>query len=616
MAIMIPDDVERFTTEGEKLFYDFLQTTAKPDSENIAWYTPDIDGREPDFLLFSSAAGILVFEVKDWSVNQIRKADPHQFLIEFGRSVECRKNPIQQAREYLYELMDRIKKDGQLLSSDPVYFGKPKIPLGFGVVFPNINKLDYVKNGFDKVISTDLALFWDDLHPDSDICRDSSGHCFINTLQDKLPVKFNFNLNVKEIDHLKRLIFPTVAIELPERNSANGYFKRYARLESLDHHQEVLARKIGGGHRIITGPSGSGKTLILVHKAAFLKKYNPDIKNILFICYNITLANYIKRLLSNKQIPLGKTGVTVKHYFELCSEIIKQDVAFENEEQDYYDIIVQEALEKVGNCGMTYDAILVDEGQDLTDDMYRVIVALLNKKTDNLTISLDENQNIYKRTTSWKKLGIKARGRTHNISYVYRNTREITNLAKNYIQQVEFSCDNRDGEKQKNLFPSFFNFSGPKPEIIQFKNIEEITEFIGSKTKAIAEADGCPYSEIAVLYTKRNIGNDIKTSLPEIIESAMESRGILSKWVSENYNSKKTHDITTNSVTISTIHSVKGLDFSCVFLLGLDYLEHQKWTVDQIEKLIYVAITRARYQLFIPYIYKNRFISKLESCLL
>ena len=76
-----------------------------------------------------------------------------------------------------------------------------------------------------------------------------------------------------------------------------------------------------------SGPSGSGKTLILVHKAAFLKKYNPEIKNILFVCYNITLTNYIKRLLSNKQVPLGEGGVTVKHFFELCSEIIGQDLA-------------------------------------------------------------------------------------------------------------------------------------------------------------------------------------------------------------------------------------------------------------------------------------------------
>jgi hypothetical protein len=52
-----------------------------------------------------------------------------------------------------------------------------------------------------------------------------------------------------------------------------------------------------------------------------------------------------------------------------------------------------------------------------------------------------------------------------------------------------------------------------------------------------------------------------------------------------------------------------------VFLLGLDFLEPKGWSEEQIEKLIYVAITRAGYQLFIPCVVENQFISKLKSCL-
>ncbi len=45
MATMIPENVEQFTTEGEKQFYRFLESVAKPDSQYIAWYTPDLKGR-------------------------------------------------------------------------------------------------------------------------------------------------------------------------------------------------------------------------------------------------------------------------------------------------------------------------------------------------------------------------------------------------------------------------------------------------------------------------------------------------------------------------------------------------------------------------------------------
>ena len=37
MAFMIPQDVIAFKTEGEKQFYLFLETVAKPDSDYTIW---------------------------------------------------------------------------------------------------------------------------------------------------------------------------------------------------------------------------------------------------------------------------------------------------------------------------------------------------------------------------------------------------------------------------------------------------------------------------------------------------------------------------------------------------------------------------------------------------
>jgi superfamily I DNA/RNA helicase len=65
-------------------------------------------------------------------------------------------------------------------------------------------------------------------------------------------------------------------------------------------------------------------------------------------------------------------------------------------------------------------------------------------------------------------------------------------------------------------------------------------------------------------------------------------------------------------VTISTIHSVKGFDYACVFLLGMDWLTpSSRWTEEQIRKLAYVAVTRARERLFIPYCSGNELISRI-----
>jgi len=606
---MIPENVELFTTEGERQVYRFFEAVAKPDPDYIVWYTPDVKGREPDFVLFCRNVGLVILEVKDWNLEQIVKVDPQCFTLTIKGKQEDRTNPSKQCKEYLYKFMDKIREDGRLMSKNPAFHGNPMFPLEHGVFFPNINKYEYTGKEFDRVLSAEKIFFWDDMHPESDICRDPTGNCFLETLTRMFPPRFKFKVTGKELVHLKQLIFPTVKIELPERNSKFPYPKRVNRLKGLDHHQEVLARKYDGGHRIITGPSGSGKTLVLVHKAAFLLKYNPDIKRILFVCYNITLVNYIKRMLANKHVPLGEEGVQVYHFFELCSEIIGEDVHYENEESGYYDLIVQEALERLEAYGNKFDAILVDEGQDFSDDMYRVVTSLLSRQTNNLTIALDDSQNIYNRHFSWKDVGVQARGRVHKISYVYRNTREIAELANRFKGAGEQAVP-----AQKELFPDFFDFSGPAPEIKQYASFEDILAQLPDKIIKAVETDQCPLSEIAIVYTTSRPAKDMKKTLPVLIEKALESRGILSNWVSENYRSKKVYDITTDRVTISTIHSVKGLDYSCVLLIGLDCFDTDRWNAEQIEKLTYVAITRARYQLFIPYIHATPFISRLLLC--
>ncbi|MEX1329746.1 MAG: 3'-5' exonuclease [Desulfobacterales bacterium] len=87
MAIMIPENVEEFKTEGERQFYKFLEAVAKPDSRHITWYTPNIEGKEPDFILFSQNVGLIIFEVKDWMLHRIREANPQYFRLQVGYDI-------------------------------------------------------------------------------------------------------------------------------------------------------------------------------------------------------------------------------------------------------------------------------------------------------------------------------------------------------------------------------------------------------------------------------------------------------------------------------------------------------------------------------------------------
>jgi superfamily I DNA and RNA helicase len=171
------------------------------------------------------------------------------------------------------------------------------------------------------------------------------------------------------------------------------------------------------------------------------------------------------------------------------------------------------------------------------------------------------------------------------------------------------------GNEQKELFPDFFDFIGPSPEIVQLKDFETICQYIADKTTQIVAEDECPFSEVAVLYVKKTAPDGISQTVPEMIEQALAAKGIFSNWIARDYQNKCTYDITTNSVAINTIHSAKGFDYACVFLIGLDSLDHTEASAEQHQRLAYVGLTRARYQLYIPYIRKTPIIEKVLAAI-
>jgi superfamily I DNA/RNA helicase len=147
------------------------------------------------------------------------------------------------------------------------------------------------------------------------------------------------------------------------------------------------------------------------------------------------------------------------------------------------------------------------------------------------------------------------------------------------------------------------------------ESIEAILTYVADKAAETVAKDECPFSEVAVLYAKKMPPDATTMPLPEMIAQSLAHKGIFSNWVSKDYHQKSIYDITTNSVAISTLYSAKGLDFACVFLVGLDTFDEVQMTRDQIKRLTYVGITRARYQLYIPYISKTPVIEKLIAAL-
>lgn len=146
--------------------------------------------------------------------------------------------------------------------------------------------------------------------------------------------------------------------------------------------------------------------------------------------------------------------------------------------------------------------------------------------------------------------------------------------------------------------------------ITQHHNLDDLIAGIADQIAELVRQRGLPCSEIAVLYTSKNLYGEQDSPVPERIAKALEGRGILNGWVAQDYRAKLEYDITSDRVTISTIHSAKGLDWAVVFLLGMDTLDLEKKGI-LARNLVYVGITRAKYWLFVPYLEDGQSIKAL-----
>ncbi|MCJ7595468.1 MAG: AAA family ATPase, partial [Desulfobacterales bacterium] len=464
---------------------------------------------------------------------------------------------------------------------------------------------------FKWFIESERTFFQDDLDATGEILCDASGRKFRMKISNAFPFPFE-GLPQKEVEKLGFILWPEAKIDLPPRlGSGKTRFQR--EVLALDETQARLAFHLAPGHQIIKGPPGSGKTLVLVHRCRHLCKYNPKVKKILLVCYNIALVGYLKRLLQDKGLGIGSNGVEVYHFYELCARILEETVRFENEDSEYYDLVTQETFEKVlsGRSPVgPFDAILVDEGQDFVGDMLKILLSLL-KPGGDLVIGLDSYQDLYKRKASWKSLGIKAGGNTRYLKKAYRSTVELFEFTQRFIGETPRI------EKQLALLPDDFAFHGEAPEIRPFRDQEEIEAFLVDDLKRSVELDHYNRSEIAVIYDDKVYGPGRfaydNRALPMRILNKLQISGIPAVWVSQDVRSKELYDITTDRVSLISIHSAKGLDFDLVYLVGIDHIRLMAATKEVLLSLVYVAMSRAKYRLVIPYVEETELIGRMKD---
>jgi len=148
---------------------------------------------------------------------------------------------------------------------------------------------------------------------------------------------------------------------------------------------------------------------------------------------------------------------------------------------------------------------------------------------------------------------------------------------------------------------------------------EDLERFLTDEIRELTHKGEFKRSEIAILYDDkvyepgafRYAGREF----PERILQGLEGAGIPAKWVSQDVRAKETFDVTTDRVSLVSVHSAKGLDFDLVYLVGADRIRATDETRAQLTRLLYVAMTRARYRLVIPFVRETEFILRMKESL-
>ena len=239
-----------------------------------------------------------------------------------------------------------------------------------------------------------------------------------------------------------------------------------------------------------------------------------------------------------------------------------------------------------------YAHVIVDEGQDFSDNAYRLLRALAGEEHENdLFIVGDSHQRIYRNHPTLSKCGINVRGRSSILKINYRTTEEIRRYAFALLNGISFDDLDEDvdlGDRCQSLT------HGEKPIIRNFKDARDEFDFIVREIKKL-QANGTALTDICIVARTRKLVDDYIAQLTKA--------GIRSYAIKRN----KSDDRTFDGLRIATMHRVKGLEFKYVFVAAVNnrivplssainktdaVSEAESMTAEKC--LLYVAMTRAQ----------------------
>lgn len=409
-------------------------------------------------------------------------------------------------------------------------------------------------------------------------------------------------------------------------------------------------------HIVVAAGPGSGKTRVLVHKLASLLLME-DVKHeqLLMITFSRAAATEFKKRLL-KLIGNVANYIEIKTFHSYCFDLLGKVGSLEKS-----DDILKKTIQKVKNndveaSRITKNVLVIDEAQDMDQDEFDLINALMEQNEEMRVIAVgDDDQNIYEfRGASSKYLEQFIRKNNavkHELVENYRSKKNLVEFSNQFIKQISYRLKQTpiiakqyDNGKIKIVNHHSGNLINPLVQDILTKGLSgttcvltktneealQITGLLlknGIQAKMIQSNDGFSLfnlNEIRYFLSHLNLSDDNYTISDEVWLHAKREvmikyrhstkldilGNIIKDFEATNPKTKYKSDLEVfireskledfynengETIFVSTIHKAKGKEFDNVFLM----LDNFNSVTDEAKRLLYVAMTRTKTNLTI-----------------
>ena len=317
--------------------------------------------------------------------------------------------------------------------------------------------------------------------------------------------------------------------------------------------------------------------------------YEEEYNRVVVAQEAFSLEKYVKASRTGRGTRLDrKKRMQIWKVFEAYQNLMK-----ENQVRDINTAMYECRLliEKI-SFETRYKHVIVDEGQDLSANAFRLLRSIAGEEHENdIFIVGDAHQRIYKNKAALSKCGINIRGRSSVLRINYRTTEEIRKTAFALLNGISFDDldDSFDtGDRCQSLT------HGSVPEIIVAANANEEFDEILTNVKGLIDS-GVAAKNICIVARTHKLLDDYIAHFTSSGIRCYEIKG------------NKADDRGLDGIRVATMHRVKGLEFQYMFVVAANNkiiplasaIDHtdavsEQETMTAEKCLLYVALTRAQ----------------------